>query len=94
MNIFVPPSTNSSCEYGKDSTTQMMTSGLALRTVKPGLGVGDYLQKTSGDVALIEVAKPDSTVEKGKELGTMESAKTTIALLSPMSRTLDEATKA
>lgn len=55
------------------------------------IGVSDYLQKTSGDVAFIEVAKPGSTVQKGKELGTMESAKTTVALLSPFSGTLDEA---
>ncbi len=49
------------------------------------IGVSDYLQKTSGDIAFIEVAKAGLTVEKGKGLGTMESAKATIALLSPMS---------
>ncbi len=49
------------------------------------IGVSDYLQKTSGDVAFVEVAKPGSTVERGKEFGTIESAKTTIALISPMS---------
>jgi glycine cleavage system H protein len=58
---------------------------------KARVGVTDYLQKTSGDVAFIEVTKPGSTVEKGREFGTMESAKTTVALLSPLSGTLDEA---
>ena len=57
---------------------------------KVRVGVSDYLQKTSGDVAFIELAKPGSTVEKGKELGTIESAKTTVALLSPMSGKIDE----
>ncbi len=57
---------------------------------KAKVGVSDYLQKTSGDVAFIEVAKPGSTVETGKEFGTIESAKTTVALLSPLSGTLDE----
>lgn len=58
---------------------------------KVKVGVSDYLQKTSGDVAFVEVAKPGSTVEKGKEFGTIESAKTTIALLSPLSGIVDEA---
>ena len=64
---------------------------VSLENGKAKVGVSDYLQKTSGDVAFIEVAKPGSTVEKGKELGTMESAKTTIELLSPLSGTLQEA---
>jgi glycine cleavage system H protein len=57
---------------------------------KAKVGVSDYLQKTSGDVAFVEVAKPGSTVERGKEFGTMESAKTTVELLSPLSGTLQE----
>ena len=54
------------------------------------VGVSDYLQKTSGDVAFIEVAKTGSVVEKGKEFATIESAKTTVALLSPLSGRVDE----
>jgi len=57
---------------------------------KVRVGVSDYLQKTSGDVAFVEVAKPGSTVERGKEFGTIESAKTTIALLSPISGRIEE----
>ena len=64
---------------------------VSVENSKARVGVSDYLQKTSGDVAFIEVAKPGSTVEKGKDLGTMESAKTTVPLLSPLSGTLDEA---
>ena len=63
---------------------------VSIENGKAKVGVSDYLQKTSGDVAFIEVAKPGSTVEKGKEFGTMESAKTTVALLSPISGKLDE----
>jgi glycine cleavage system H protein len=70
--------------YTKDDLWVSVENG------KARVGVSDYLQKTSGDVAFIEVAKPGSTVEKEKELGTMESAKTTVALLSPLSGTLDE----
>jgi len=63
---------------------------VSLENGKAKIGVTDYLQKTSGDVAFIEVAKPGSTVEKGKEFGTMESAKTTVALASPLSGELEE----
>jgi glycine cleavage system H protein len=57
---------------------------------KARVGVTDYLQKTSGDVAFIEMAKPDSTVDRGKAFGTIESAKTTLELLSPVSGKIDE----
>lgn len=70
--------------YTKDDLWVSVENG------KAKVGVSDYLQKTSGDVAFIECAKPGSTVEKGKEFATIESAKTTVALLSPMSGKLDE----
>jgi glycine cleavage system H protein len=54
------------------------------------VGVSDYLQRTSGDVAFIELLKPNSVVEKGKEFGAIESAKTTVELLSPVSGKVDE----
>ncbi len=57
---------------------------------KAKVGVSDYLQRTSGDVAFIEVAKPGSAVEKNREFATVESAKTTVALLSPLSGKIDE----
>jgi glycine cleavage system H protein len=63
----------------------------SVENMKVRVGIGDYLQKTSGDVAFVEVAKPGSIVEKGKEFGTMESAKATVALLSPVSGRIDEA---
>jgi glycine cleavage system H protein len=62
-----------------------------LENGKARVGVSDYLQETSGDVAFVEVAKHGSTVEKGKDFGTIESAKTTISLLAPLSGTVDEA---
>lgn len=71
--------------YTKDDLWVSVENG------KARVGVSDYLQKTSGDVAFIEVAKPGSAVEKGKDLGTIESAKTTVPLPSPLSGTLEEA---
>jgi len=70
--------------YTKDGLWVSVENG------KVRVGVSDYLQKISGDVAFIEVAKPGSTIEKGKEFGTLESVKTTVALLSPMSGKVDE----
>jgi glycine cleavage system H protein len=64
---------------------------LSIENGKVRIGVSDYLQKTSGDVAFIELPKHGSIVEKGKEFGTIESAKTTVALLSPASGKVDAA---
>ena len=55
------------------------------------VGVSDYLQRTGGDVAFVELLKPGSTVERQREFGTLETAKTTVSLLSPMSGTVEEA---
>ena len=57
---------------------------------KARIGVTDYLQRTSGDVAFIDVAKSGTTIEKSREFGTIESAKTTVALLSPVSGKVEE----
>ena len=65
--------------YTKDDLWANVENG------KVRVGVSDYLQKTSGDVAFIEVAKPGSTIQRGKEFGTIESAKTTVLLPSPLS---------
>ena len=54
------------------------------------VGVSDYLQRTSGDLAFMELPNPSSIVEKGKEFGTIESAKATVELLSPVSGKIAE----
>jgi glycine cleavage system H protein len=55
------------------------------------VGVSDYVQRTGGDVAFVELLKPGSTIERQREFGTLETAKTTVSLLSPMSGTVEEA---
>jgi len=55
------------------------------------VGVSDYVQRTGGDVAFVELVKRGSTVERQAEFGTLETAKTTVSLLSPMSGTVEEA---
>ena len=54
------------------------------------VGVTDYLQRTGGDVAFVELVKLGSTVQKQTEIGTLETAKTTVSLLSPISGTVEE----
>jgi len=57
---------------------------------KVRVGVTDYLQRTGGDVAFVELVKLGSTVQKQTGIGTMETAKTTVSLLSPISGTVEE----
>jgi glycine cleavage system H protein len=57
---------------------------------KVRIGVTDYLQRTGGDVAFVELVKPGSIVQKQTGIGTMETAKTTVSLLSPISGTIEE----
>jgi glycine cleavage system H protein len=49
------------------------------------VGITDYLQKSSGDVAFIEPAAPGKIVKKGEEIGEVETIKVTLSLLSPVS---------
>ena len=57
---------------------------------KARVGVSDYLQRTGGDVAFVEVVGQGSVVERQVEFGTLETAKTTVSLLSPMSGTIEQ----
>jgi len=54
------------------------------------VGVTDYLQRTSGDVAFVDLVRRGSTVERQAEFGVLETAKTTVSLLSPISGTIEE----
>jgi glycine cleavage system H protein len=54
------------------------------------VGVSDYLQRIGGDVAFVEVFRQGSTVERQAEFGTLETAKTTVSLPSPVSGTIEQ----
>jgi glycine cleavage system H protein len=49
------------------------------------VGVTDYLQKSSGDVAFVEPVAPGRDVNRGEGLGEIETIKVTLDLLSPVS---------
>jgi len=48
------------------------------------VGITDYLQKSSGDVAFIEPIPPGGEVEAGGKLGELETMKVTLDLQSPV----------
>jgi glycine cleavage system H protein len=54
------------------------------------VGATDYLQRTGGDVAFFEGVRQGSPVERQAEFGTLETAKTTVSLLSPISGTIEQ----
>lgn len=54
------------------------------------VGVSDYVQRTGGDAAFVELVKPGSAVRRRGEIGTLETVKTTVSLLSPVSGTVEE----
>ena len=48
------------------------------------VGLTDYLQKSSGDVAFVDPAAVGKEVKKGDELGEIETIKVTLNLISPV----------
>jgi glycine cleavage system H protein len=57
---------------------------------KVRIGVTDYAQKTGGDVAFVDLVREGTAVERQAEIGTLETAKTTISLHSPISGTVEQ----
>lgn len=49
------------------------------------IGLADFLQKSKGDVAFLEMVEPGTPVTTGQELGKIESIKATFGLISPVS---------
>jgi glycine cleavage system H protein len=58
------------------------------------VGVTDYLQKSSGDVAFVEPAAVGKEVKKGGDLGEIETIKVTLNLLSPVTGKIIEINQA
>jgi glycine cleavage system H protein len=49
------------------------------------IGISDFLQQRSGDVAFAEVKPPETKVMTGEEVASIETIKVTISLTSPVS---------
>jgi glycine cleavage system H protein len=54
------------------------------------VGVTDFLQKTVGDVAFLELPQAGTVLSRGDEAGSMETIKATVALISPVSGKIQE----
>jgi glycine cleavage system H protein len=58
------------------------------------IGLSDFLQQRSGDVAFAEVNKQGTTVNVGDEVATIETIKVNISLTSPVTGTVVEVNSA
>jgi glycine cleavage system H protein len=58
---------------------------------KVRIGITDYFQRTLGDAAFVESGKKGSTVERGEQVGTLETAKAAVDVISPVSGIIEEA---
>ncbi len=58
------------------------------------IGLSDYLQQRSGDVAFVEVKPAGTALKAGEEVGVIETIKVTISLASPVAGTVVEVNSA
>lgn len=54
------------------------------------VGVTDFFQKTAGDVAFIELPEIGTAVNRGDEVGVIETIKVTVSPISPVSGLIKE----
>jgi glycine cleavage system H protein len=52
------------------------------------VGVSDYLQQASGDVAFVDVQPPGTVLAAGEELASIETVKAILTVESPVSGTI------
>lgn len=55
------------------------------------IGITDYAQESLGEIVFIELPEEDDSLEKGRELGAIESVKAASDILSPITGTVIEA---
>lgn len=62
-------------------------------SVEDGLarvGISDFLQQSSGDVAFVNLLEPGAQVRQGEELGSIETIKADVTVSSPLSGVIRE----
>lgn len=52
------------------------------------IGLSDYAQEQLGEILTVTLAEPGKVVERGEPLGELESQKTVVELISPVSGTV------
>jgi len=63
---------------------------VSVERARARVGVTDYLQRTGGDIAFVECVPQGTTVERQKEIATLETVKTAFSLPSPLSGQVEE----
>jgi glycine cleavage system H protein len=58
------------------------------------VGVTDFLQQVSGDVAFVKVAAPGKVLIEGQDLAELETIKVNVAVTSPIAATVHEVNEA
>ncbi|KAJ2962987.1 hypothetical protein NQZ79_g1992 [Umbelopsis isabellina] len=58
------------------------------------IGITDYAQKSLGDVVFVEIPSPGQAIQKGEQLGAVESVKAASDIFSPVSGDIIEANEA
>jgi glycine cleavage system H protein len=72
------------CWYSETGVWVRLEDGLAR------LGLSDYIQQSSGDVAFADIEPAGTELAQGNYLGLIETIKAAIELLSPVSGTVQE----
>lgn len=75
---------DNSCLYHQGETWAREEEGLIV------VGVTDFLQTNAGDVAFLEAPEVGTELTQGGEAGIIETIKTTVTLISPVSGTVKE----
>ncbi|MGQ9572711.1 MAG: glycine cleavage system protein H [Chloroflexota bacterium] len=76
------------CWYSQRGVWVHLEDGLAR------VGVSDYLQQASGDVAFVDVRPPGTVLAAGKELASIETIKVILTVESPLSGTVRQVNEA
>jgi glycine cleavage system H protein len=72
------------CYYTKEGIWVQVENGVGR------VGVSDFLQQKSGDVAFVNLLELSTTLKQGKEMGSIETIKADVTINSPVSGVIRE----
>jgi glycine cleavage system H protein len=72
------------CYYTKEGIWVQLENGAGR------VGVSDFLQQKSGDVAFVNLPELGTTLKQGKEMGSIETIKADVTINSPISGVIQE----
>ncbi len=72
------------CYYTKEGIWMQLENGAGR------VGVSDFLQQKSGDVAFVNLPELGTTLKQGEEMGSIETIKADVTISSPISGVVQE----